>query len=407
MKVTVSRGELLAIMRNAVKVAPTKPTMPVLASVRLRAEDGRLWVEATDLDVTLIDRIAGDVSEPGAVCVGAKMLAQVLGKMPDGRLSLAFEGERLGVSVEGGPRVDAVATGDHDWPELPQVPDCEPMAIDGGSMSRLLGSMRHAVSACESPQVPDCEPMVIDGGSLSRLLGAVRYAVSSDESRPNLNGVFLRATGSVLRAVATDGHRLAQAELAHEAPERDGVILPAKGADRLMDAGAGDVALRFVDNSVCVGLPTGAVLFVRLIDAAFPDYHQVVPKGRGEPVRFDAGALTRTLGVAGVLASERTHGVRLAFDDCGEVEASSDNPDLGKAVDRVAFDGPCPVDGDKPTVIGCNVAYLAQAISATGADVVAVSVTEGLAPLTVRPWAGDGEQAPEVDSLHVIMPMRL
>ena len=375
MKVTVNAGDLLAIMRSAVKVAPTKPTMPVLASVRLRAEDGRLWVEATDLDVTLIDRIDGDVSEPGAVCVAAKMLAQVLAKMPDGRLSLAFEGERLAVSVEGGPRVDAVATGDHGWPELPQA--------------------------------PDCEPMVIDGGSLSRLLGAVRHAVSTDESRPNLNGVFLRATGSVLRAVATDGHRLAQAELAHDAPERDGVILPAKGIDRLMDAGTGDVALRFVGNSVCVGLPTGAVLFVRLIDAAFPDYHQVVPKGRCEPVRFDAAALTRTLGVAGVLASERTHGVRLAFDDCGEVEASSDNPDLGKAVDRVAFDGPCPMDGEKPTVVGCNVAYLAQAIAATGADVVAVSVTEGLAPLTVRPWAGDGEQAPEVGSLHVIMPMRL
>ena len=375
MKATVDQGYMLQAVRSAAKVAPAKPTMEVLASVRLRAADGRLWVEATDLDVTLIDRIDAVVGEPGAVCVSAKVLGQVLAKMPAGPLSLSFQGERLAVSVEGGPRVDAVATGDHDWPELPQV--------------------------------PDCEPMVIDGRSLSRLLGAVRYAVSTDESRPNLNGVFLRATGSVLRAVATDGHRLAQAELAHDAPERDGVILPAKGIDRLMDAGAGDVALRFVDNSVCVGLPTGAVLFVRLIDAAFPDYRQVVPKGRGEPVRFDAGALTRTLGVAGVLASERTHGVRLAFDDCGEVEASSDNPDLGKAVDRVTFDGPCPMDGDKPTVVGCNVAYLAQAIAATGADVVATSVTEGLAPLTVRPWVGDGVQAPEVDSLHVIMPMRL
>ena len=374
MKATVDQGYMLQAVRSAAKVAPAKPTMEVLASVRLRAADGRLWVEATDLDVTLIDRIDAVVGEPGAVCVSAKVLGQVLAKMPAGPLSLSFQGERLAVSVEGGPRVDAVATGDHDWPELPQV--------------------------------PDCEPMVIDGRSLSRLLGAVRYAVSTDESRPNLNGVFLRATGSVLRAVATDGHRLAQAELAHDAPERDGVILPAKGIDRLMDAGAGDVALRFVDNSVCVGLPTGAVLFVRLIDAAFPDYRQVVPKGRGEPVRFDSAALTRTLGVAGVLASERTHGVRLAFSD-GEVEASSDNPDLGHAVDRVAFDGMCPMDGDKPTVVACNVAYLAQAIAATGADKVALSVTEGLAPLTVRPWVGDGEQAPEVGSLHVIMPMRL
>jgi len=371
MKATVDQGYMLQTVRSAAKVAPAKPTMEVLASVRLRAADGRLWVEATDLDVTLIDCIDAVVDYWGAVCVSAKVLGQVLAKMPAGPLSLHFEGERLTVSAEGGPTVAINAEGDDAYPELPAMPD-------GG--------------------------LTIDADGLSALLGAVRHAVSTDESRPNLNGVFLRH-GDDLRAVATDGHRLAQCSLpAVEGEPFDGCILPGKGVDRLLEhAAGGDLRLAFDVGTLGVALPTGALLFIRLIDAAFPDYRQVIPKALPEPVVIKADELTRALGVVGTLASERTHGVRLDFGagESGQVEASSDNPDLGKACAHIAHEGDAPTDDGKLTVIACNVAYLLQAVRALDCDTVALHISGGLAPIVLKP-AADGA----LDALHVIMPMR-
>lgn len=376
MKCKVDKGDLSAVLKHAVKVAPSKPSVDVLKCVRLVAADGRLTVEVTDLDVTLRLDVPCAGAEDGAACVDAKTLAAVVGKLPAGPLTLSMgaEGTHLAVEAESGARVDVVATDGAAFPELPEMPDGPGLDVDGGRLSALLGSVRHAVS--------------------------------SDQSRPNLCGVFFRVASGVLRAVATDGHRLSQAEV--PAPEGaddwDGIIIPSSGMDRLVEHAHGGLTLRRADNALAVSIPGGS-LHLRLLDAAFPDYRQVIPKG-GAAVDVDVAEFRAGLGVAATLASERTHGVRIDFGADGRAALSSDNPDRGRARATVAFSGECPEEQGKPLTIACNVAYLEQALSTLDTPRASVQVSVALAPLVVRPLRADGD-AGGVDALHVIMPMRL
>lgn len=380
MQCKVDKGDLAAVLRHAVKVVPGKPAMDVLKCVRLTTADGSLTVEATDLDVTLRLPVAAAECVEGAACVDAKTIAAVVGKMPAGSLTLSMgsgEDARLAVEAENGSRVEVVTTPAEVFPELPAMPDGPGLEMDGGELARLFGTVKHAVS--------------------------------SDLSRPNLCGVYFVAPegAGVLRAVATDGHRLAQAEV--KAPDGcepfDGHIVPSKGVDRLLEHTHGSLTLRWLDNALAASVPGGEV-FVRLIEAAYPDYRQVIPKA-GQAVVVDVAAMRAGVGVTATLASERTHGVRFDFG-AGEqsVGLSSDNPERGRASAAVGFKGECPTADGKPVTIACNAAYFEQALAALDSTACEVQVNEGLAPLVVRPHRGEGD-AGGVESLQVIMPMRL
>ena len=203
----------------------------------------------------------------------------------------------------------------------------------------LLG---HSVDAY--PPLPTSDHVTLsnlDGFALKELLERTMLSISTDESRPNLNGVYLEfVEGGRVRMVSTDGHRLSRGEKSvegsSEVPGHDGIIIPKKGVvelKKLLDEVGSEVAIGFIDNNLVVRA-TNLALYVRLIDAAFPDYQQVIPKSSERIVVLDRIPFLQSLKRIGLLASERTHGVRVELNP-GLITLFSDNPDLGKAREEI------------------------------------------------------------------------
>ncbi len=371
MKFVVNRDLFARALARVQGVVSRKASLSVLSNVLLEAsEDGRLRVAATDLDVTFDGALNSRVTEAGRITVDGKRLFEVVRSLPGEEVDVAVgEADRLTLRCKNTEFV-------------------------------LLGA-----SADSFPQLPTArgvELTPVDGSVLRELFERTMFSVSTDESRPNLNGVYFRCLADDrVRMVSTDGHRLSQGERAcgrgAPLPERDGVIIPRKGVaeiKRLLDEVGAEVAFGFLENNLV--LEAGDLtLFVRLIDANFPDYRQVIPKSSERHVVLDRVPLLNSLKRIEILASERTHGVRIELKGSA-MTLSSNNPDLGSAKEEVAVEG---YDGGD-LVIAFNAKYMREILGILSADKVELALNEALSPGLIREYENDGY-------LFVVMPMRI
>jgi DNA polymerase-3 subunit beta len=257
------------------------------------------------------------------------------------------------------------------------------------------------------PRFEKVQLVPVQPRQLLELIELTAFAASTDETRYNLNGVFFEAVDGSLRAVATDGHRLSLAERAvpGDFHLKKGVILPRKGLAEmkklLLDAAEGETKLGFIDSSAVLRRPD-VNLVMRLIDGAFPDYRQVIPKA-GEK-RFTVGRerLLDTLRRISLLSSDKAHAVKLELE-AGRLRVLSQNPDLGEGREEV----PVEYQGD-PLKIGFNARYLMDVLGAmvnlepVAVQDVAVELADDLSPGVVKPA---GESATQFTA--VVMPMRI
>jgi DNA polymerase-3 subunit beta len=228
------------------------------------------------------------------------------------------------------------------------------------------------------------------------------YAASVDETRYNLNGAFVEVDPSVgrLRLVATDGHRLAQADRSI-GPDVEGlasgVIVPRKGlteVKRLVDEDDSDeVEIGFAGNSGLVRRG-GVTLVMRLIEGEFPDYRKVIPSNFTITLTVATEILVHALRRVAVLSSERSRAVKMELGD-RKLTVSSNNPDLGEASEELDVD----YEGT-PLTIGFNVRYLLDAVSSLGAKEVRFGLRDANSPAQLQP-------TDDPDALAVVMPMRL
>jgi DNA polymerase-3 subunit beta len=228
------------------------------------------------------------------------------------------------------------------------------------------------------------------------------YAASGDETRYNLNGVYVEylADSGKLRMVATDGHRLAYVDRAlgaeFEGLER-GVIIPRKGLTelkRLVDEeDADEIELGFEGNS-SVARKGGVTLVMRLIEGEFPNYRQVIPRESGRVLTLDTVALAQSLRRVALLSAERSRAIKLEFAP-GTLRLSSNNPDLGEAHEEVDVD----FEGE-PLSVAFNARYLMDALAVTRAKEVRLVLLDALSPAQLVP-------TDDPDALAVVMPMRL
>ena len=373
MKFTVDRDLFARALARIQGVLSRKATMAVLSNVLLEARpQGQLRVAATDLDVTFDGTVAAEVERPGRITVDGKRLYDVVRSLP---------GEKVEVDIGADDRITL---------------HCR------NTEFVLLGT-----AADQFPSLPSVEGvdlMSVSGSALHELIERTAFSVSTDESRPNLNGVFFRCVGkNRIRMVSTDGHRLSQGERnaarddGPSLPERDGVIIPRKGVGelkRLLEEVGDEVAFGFTDNMLVVGAP-GLLLFVRLIDAAFPDYRQVIPKSSERRAVVRRLPFLAALRRIGILASERTHGVRIAVRP-GSITLLSDNPDLGKAREEIEIEG---YEGGELN-IAFNAKYVQEILGILSAEKVEMAMNEALSPGLFREFEND-------DYLFVVMPMRI
>jgi DNA polymerase-3 subunit beta len=377
MKVTVERAALLKALGHVHRVVERRNTIPILSNVLLRAADGGLRLKATDLDLEVTESVAADVAQPGATTVPAHVIHDIVRKLPEGAQ----------VSLE--------TTG------------------DTGQMQLRSGRSRFMLQALSEGDFPDLAAgdmpfsFALPAADLKRLIEKTQFAISTEETRYYLNGIYLHTIevdgGTKLRAVATDGHRLARMEL--PAPEGSigmpGLIVPRKAVaeiQKLVEDGAEDVRIELSPAKIrfSFGGPgdDGVVLTSKLIDGTFPDYQRVIPTGNDKRLTVERADFAKAVDRVSTISSERGRAVKLAIAD-GRLTLSVNNPDSGNAVEELDVDyDAAPLD------VGFNARYLLDITGQLDGDTALFKLADPGSPTVIQDREG-------ASTLYVLMPMRV
>lgn len=371
MKVTVERSTLLKSLGHVHRVVERRNTIPILSNLLLSGTEAGLKLKATDLDIEVVETVAADVPEPGATTVPAHTLYDIVRKLPDGaQVSLETTGDTGLVLRSGRSRFQLQTLPESDFPDI------------------TAGEMAHSFR--------------LPAGEFKRLIDKTQFAISTEETRYYLNGIYLHTIDvdgrPMLRAVATDGHRLARVDTA--APQGSvgmpGVIVPRKTVAEMQKL------LEDKDASVTVSLsPTkirihvgSVVLTSKLIDGTFPDYGRVIPQGNDKTLLVDKADFAAAVDRVSTVSSERGRAVKLSLTE-GKLLLSVTNPDSGSATEELEVDYEA-----EALDIGFNSRYLLDIAAQIEGDVAELKLADPGSPTLVR----DKGQA---DALYVLMPMRV
>jgi DNA polymerase-3 subunit beta len=365
MKLTASREDFLAPLQNVIGVVERRQTMPILANVLLSAHDNRLSVTGTDLEVELVATAKISVQDNGAITVPGRKLLDIFRALPEKTsVTLSTEGERL--------------------------------SLRGGRSRFTLSSL----AAAEFPVVDEInaqQTLTVAQGEFRRLIDKTYFAMAQQDVRYYLNGMLLETEGTALRAIATDGHRLAlcEAQLEARVNSAQQVILPRKAVlelQRILGA-EGNIELAIGTNHVRAQI--GDIRFTsKLIDGRFPEYGRVIPAAPTKIIDAAREALRQALQRTAILSNEKYRGVRVSVKpDLMMLQAH--NPEQEEAEDEVEVN----YKGDE-VEIGFNVNYLLDALSAIDTDRVEIGLTDANSSCLIR--------APgTTNTKYVVMPMRL
>ena len=374
MKLSITKSEFLRGLGRIQSIVEKRNSMPILANTLIEAPDkgkeARLHLAATDLEVGVRSVHQANVSEPGGLTVSAKKLFEIVRELSDEKIELSATANSYLEIRCNRSRFTLAGTAAEEYPTLPEF----------------------------SPE----KTISIPAAVLSEMIERTMYAASVDETRYNLNGVYLEVLegNGAIRLVATDGHRLACIDREIEGDTSalaSGVIVPRKGLGelkRLVDeSDTEDIELAFAKNS---GLARkgDVTLVMRLIEGEFPNYNQVIPKNLTRHVILPTDSLVQAVRRVALLSSERSRAVKLELSD-GQLVITSNNPDLGDAREELDIDY-----AGEPLTIGFNAKYLLDAIGAVQSKEVRFSFQDDLSPSKLSP--PDDEA-----TIAVVMPMRI
>jgi DNA polymerase III subunit beta len=371
MQITIERSALLRALGHVQSVVERRGTIPVLANIKLEAKGDTLSLTGTDMDLSIMEKITCSVASGGATTVPAHTFYDIIRKLQDGA--------QLEISTKDSGRV-TITSGQSRF-TLSSLPVDEFPVMAEGDLSHHF-----TLSATE------CRALIEKPG----------YAMSTEETRYYLNGIYLHATESngneVLRAVATDGHRLARVEvgLPAGADGMPGIIIPRKAIyefKRLLEGGEGDVSVSLSDTKIRF-IYGQAVLISKLIDGNFPDYDRVIPAGNDKLMEVDCKTLTEGVDRVSVISSERSRAVKFALES-GKLVLSATSPEHGTASEEVGV-----AYSSNAIDIGFNSRYLMEMLSQIEGETVQLYFNDSASPVLVRDTADAG-------SLYVIMPMRV
>jgi DNA polymerase-3 subunit beta len=370
MEFKIEKSTFLGGLYLAQGIADRKSTMPILANVLLRTEGKeKVLVAATDLNVTVTAELPAQISGEGGLTLGARHLHEIVKALPGGVVSLKRSDNQYAELRAGKVEYKVVGMADRDFPKLPNHREVEFAKVDAGAFIDMVDK--------------------------------TFFSVSTDETRYHLNGVLFDCDGggdkAHARMVSTDGHRLSKIERTLPGgPKIQGVIIPRKGLAemrRALEGAVGEIELGFTKTHAFVRVGSTAIS-VKLIEAQFPPFEQVIPKDSEKLIPVEREGLLEALKRISIMASDKTSGIKLSVGD-GALRISSDNPDLGEAREELeaAYDGAA-------LTIGFNAKYLIDLLSQMDTKLVRLELNGELDPGVVRPVDGD-------DYLGVVMPMRI
>jgi DNA polymerase-3 subunit beta len=372
MKVTVERAELLKSLGHVHRVVERRNTIPILANVLIKAERSKLSLKATDLDLEVIDAIAAEVSPGGSTTVPAHMFYEIVRKLPDGsQVVLEGSGDRAVLSIRAGrSRFTLQTLPESDFPDL------------------AAGEMSHAFK--------------LSAGDFKRLIDKTQFAISTEETRYYLNGIYLHMAGGAkaqtLRAVATDGHRLAQVELPlpDGAAGMPGVIVPRKTVgevQRLIENSDAEIGIELSQGKIRFTIGD-VILTSKLIDGTFPDYARVIPANNDKTLEVDKKDFEAAVDRVSTVSSERGRAVKLSLSG-SRLVLSVTNPDSGSATEELEVEYAAD-----PLDIGFNSRYLLDIAAQIEGETAVLKLADPGSPTLIQDKDAKG-------ALYVLMPMRV
>jgi DNA polymerase III subunit beta len=374
MKATIERATLLKSLGHVQSVVERRNTIPILSNVLIEAnEAGEIRLMATDLDLQINETVQANVTQPGATTVSAHTLFDIARKLPEGsQVELSAANGKMQVNA-GRARFNLATLPRDDFPVIAE------------------GDLPHAFE--------------LPAATLRQIIDKTRFAISHEETRYYLNGIFLHvsegegpAGGSLLKAAATDGHRLARVTV----PRPEGakgmpdVIIPRKCVGelrKLLDEVDGTVQVSLSESKVRFGLGN-AILTSKLIDGTFPDYNRVIPTANDKLLKIDPKSFMEGVDRVATIASEKTRAVKMALDR-DRVTLSVTSPENGTAAEEVPGDY-----GADSFEIGFNARYLLDILGQIEGDTVEVHLADAAAPTLLR-------ENDKASALYVLMPMRV
>lgn len=367
MRFVITREALIKPLQLVAGVVERRQTLPVLSNILMVAEGGQLSLTGTDLEVELVGRVQLDEpTQAGSVTVPARKLMDICKSLADdARIEMEVVGQK--------------------------------MVIKSGRSKFSLSTL----AASEFPNVEDSPQTLqlnLPQAELRHLIDKTGFSMAQQDVRYYLNGMLLEVSEDSLRAVATDGHRLATSISDAEVPagSQHQIIVPRKGIlelARLLQGG--DAPVTLVIGASHIRANVGDYTFTsKLVDGKFPDYQRVIPKNGDKVLLGDRQELRQVFHRIAILSNEKYRGVRLSLSD-GYLQVMANNPEQEEAEETVA------VDYQGPTIdIGFNVNYLLDVLSILNSDVVKFTLHDANSSALV-------EGFDDPNSVYVIMPMRM
>ncbi|EAQ36959.1 DNA polymerase III subunit beta [Nitrobacter sp. Nb-311A] len=372
MKVTVERAQLLKSLSHVHRVVERRNTIPILGNVLVRAENAKLSLKATDLDLEVTETLSAETGTIGSTSVPAHMFYDIVRKLPEGaQILLEGDGDRSVLAIRAGrSRFTLQTLPENDFPDL------------------AAGEMTHAFT--------------LAAADLKRLIDRTQFAISTEETRYYLNGIYLHGAGNAksatLRGVATDGHRLAQLDLAlpKGAEGMPGVIIPRKTVgevQRLIEDSEAEIGIELSQGKIRFTIGN-VVLTSKLIDGTFPDYGRVIPQNNDKELVVDKKDFEAAVDRVSTISSERGRAVKLALS-AGKLVLSVTNPDSGSATEELEVEY-----ASDALDIGFNSRYLLDIAAQIEGEAAVLKLADPGSPTLVHDRDSRG-------ALYVLMPMRV
>ncbi len=367
MKISCLQENLSEGLSTVTRVVSTTGSLPVLSNVLLETEEGRLKLQATDLETGVTTWVEADVEEEGAITVPAKVFSRLVSDLSPGEINLKTKKQTLHLEAEG------------------------------------VTSDFNGLAASEFPEIPKFEGkgFELKASEIAEGIDEVIFAAAKDEGRPVLTGILFRASGKELLMVAVDGFRLAEKRLSfeQELPDLD-LVVPARTLREIsLLLGKDDekVQVLQVEDENQILFKVGDVCFAsRLLEGAFPNYKEVVPDHFSLEVETKREDLLKATQLASLFAESGSNVVRLNLDPVeGRLSVTANTQEIGSNEVNVSIQG----EGDKAQ-IAFNAKYLTDCLSALSSEEIVFKMVESLKPGLIQPKGED-------DYLHVIMPVRV
>jgi DNA polymerase-3 subunit beta len=370
MEFRIEKEEFSRGLYRGQSVVEKKGTMAILANVLIEAQGTGISITATDLEIGIKGSYPAEIVKEGRSTLSAKKLYEVVKELPEKNVTLRLR--------------------ENQWVEI----------ASGKSVFNIMGLAAETFPSLATYEEEGFLPVELE--ILREMVEKTIFAVSTDESRYNLTGVFLSKAGAEeegMRMVATDGYRLSMIDRSLKLPGQgveSGILLPKKGLaelSRLLDEGGEKIWIKVMNNNFIVK-KENVVLIMRLLDAEFPDYRQVIPQKAKRHFRMKRSQILESLHRVSILSSEKTRGVKFHFSQ-DLLELSTSNPELGEAKEELPID----YKGEDVSV-GFNSRFILEVLDIMTSDEVIFQLEDGKSPAIIRPAN---------DPMHtcVVMPMRI